>query len=255
MPRRKKDCAVCRNEFQPRSEARYLPHDRCPGCRKLAQAAAEEAAELAGADPLLQPVPPEERHRLAAPMIQVVGDLETYALSADWGILLVASFIIHGAAEGPVVKTFTARQFEPWQRGKRSDDSALAAAAIQTLQGGHVCYFHNGNRFDVPWLRTLALRDRLAFPSIKLIDPSAIAWKKYRLGRNSLEALADYLGLEEKKFHIGPDVWKSAAFDDDDEAWKLLVERCESDVRVLNHLAGRVTKDVGMVDTGGSAYR
>jgi hypothetical protein len=255
VPRGKKDCVVCGKAFQPRSEARYFPHDRCGECRKLVAQAEEEAIALAGADPLLQPVPPEARHRLSAPLIQIVGDLETYALSADWGILLVASFIVHGAAEGPVVKTFTARDFEPWQRGKRSDDSALAQAAIQVLQGGHVCYFHNGNRFDLPWLRTLALRDRLAFPNVKLVDPAAIAWKKYRMGRNSLEALADYLGLEEKKYHIGPEVWKSAAFDDDDEAWRLLVERCESDVRVLNHLAGRVTKDVGMIDQSGSAFR
>ncbi len=255
MPRSKRECAACKGLFQPRSEARYIPHHLCPGCRKLEAQAREEAEERDGLDPLALVVPPEEQHRLAAPMIQVVGDLETYALSADWGVLLVASFIVHGAADGPRKITLTARDFEPWQRGKRSDDSQLAKAAIQVLQGGHICYFHNGNRFDIPWLRTLALRDRIEFPHVKLVDPSAIAWKKYRLGRNSLEALADYLGLDEKKFHISPETWKAAAFDDDDEAWRLLVERCESDVRVLNHLAGRVTKDVGMIDGSGSAWR
>jgi hypothetical protein len=260
MPRTKRNCEICTNLFQPRSEAKFHPHTRCPDCRKATAAALEQAAEegLNGLDQVTRferEVPPEERHRLAAPLIQIVGDLETYALSPDWGVTLVASFLIHGAADGPVKKTITARDMPSWKAGKRSQDEQLARAATAVLQGGHVCYFHNGNRFDIPWLRTLALKYGFEFPTIKLIDPAAIAWKKYRLGRNSLDAMAQFLGLEEQKLHVGPEVWKGAAFDDDDECWKILVERCESDVRVLNHLAARVTKDIGMIDHSGSAFR
>jgi hypothetical protein len=254
MPRRKKSC-VCGAEFQPRSEARYFPHERCPGCRKLVQAAIEEAADLAGADPFAQPVPPPDVHHLAAPMRQVVFDLESYTLSPDWGVLLVASFLIHGGAEGPVTKTIDIRDSGGGWPDVRSNDKPFVEQILQVLQGAHIVYAHNGNRFDIPWLRTSAMRYGFRFPSVKLVDPAAIAWKKYRLGRNSLDALAQFLGLEEQKMHVGPEVWKRAVFDNSAADWQILRERCESDVRVLNAIAAKVTNDVGLVDYSGSAYR
>ncbi|MGH7262173.1 MAG: hypothetical protein ACREI9_16140, partial [Nitrospiraceae bacterium] len=102
----------------------------------------------------------------------------------------------------------------------------------------------------------VALKYGLEMPRLKLVDPCMIAWKKYLLGRNSLEAVADFLELSEnkgkEKLHISPDVWRHALMDNDDAAWALLVDRCESDVDLLNEVAARVTGDIGMVDYSGS---
>jgi hypothetical protein len=102
----------------------------------------------------------------------------------------------------------------------------------------------------------VALKYGLDMPRIKLIDPCAIAWKKYLLGRNSLEAVADFLGLKEKegeeKIHVSPETWRQALMDDDEIAWAILTERCESDVSVLNAIARRVTNDINMIDYQGS---
>jgi hypothetical protein len=117
-----------------------------------------------------------------------------------------------------------------------------------------VAYAHNGQNFDFKWLRTVALKYGLVMPRLKLIDPCQIAWKRYRLGRNSLEALADFLGLKEEKLHVSPDVWRGALMDDDDSCWDTLVARCKSDVSLLNEVASKTTGDVGMIDFQGS-YR
>lgn len=117
---------------------------------------------------------------------------------------------------------------------------------------GCIAYAHNGDRFDIPWLRTVALKYGLQMPRVKLIDPCQIAWKRYRLGRNSLEAVAQFLGLEQSKLHLSPQTWRAALMDDDGDAWKLLTDRCESDVDLLNSVASRVTGDIGLVDFSGS---
>jgi uncharacterized protein YprB with RNaseH-like and TPR domain len=149
----------------------------------------------------------------------------------------------------------TLRDFQPWQEGRRSEDREMAAAIFDILKPCHIAYAHNGDRFDIKWLRTVALKYQLEMPRLKLVDPCSIAWKKYLLGRNSLEAVADFLGLEQKgleKMHISPDVWRRALMDNDDSAWNDLILRCQSDVDLLNEVAARVSGDVGMVDFSGS---
>ncbi|MGH8656868.1 MAG: ribonuclease H-like domain-containing protein [Gammaproteobacteria bacterium] len=195
-------------------------------------------------------------HSVAAPMRQVVFDLETWGLDRGWGVTMVASFLIHGYAAGTKKVTLTLRDYTAWGQGTRSNDRDMVAAVFDELRPCHIGYAHNGERFDIRWLRTVALKYGLEMPRLKLVDPCMIAWKKYLLGRNSLEAVADFLELSEnkgkEKLHISPDVWRHALMDNDDAAWALLVDRCESDVDLLNEVAARVTGDIGMVDYSGS---
>ena len=185
------------------------------------------------------------------PLVQAVVDLETFALDRGWGVLLLASILIHDTGT-PTMTTLRLKDYEPWQRGIRSDDSQLAKAIIAMLEPAHIIYAHNGARFDIPWLRSLALKYGLDWREKKLIDPCSVAWRKYRIGNNSLSALADFLELPEDKLHVSPDVWRKALMDDDIESWQTLQDRCESDVRLLNMVAGKITRDVGMINTWGS---
>ena len=247
----RRTCQVCNEPFSPPHRGSFLDSGdnfktHCASCRSIVKAA--EAGEAAPTDgPVL--------HAGAAPMTQIVFDLETWGLDRGWGVTLVASFLIHGGIEGPTKRTLTLRDYPSWKKGSRSDDREMVTEVLNVLRCGHIAYAHNGDRFDIRWLRTVALKYGLDMPRIKLVDPCAIAWKKYLLGRNSLEAVADFLNLEEKgkqKLHISPDVWRKALMDNDDSAWRMLVERCESDVDLLNEVASKVTGDVGLVDFQGS---
>ena len=170
--------------------------------------------------------------------------------------MLASCIMVHGGGD-PVFHQFDQTMSPNWPE-KRSDDSWLAAQTLKVLDQCHVLYAHNGENFDIRWLRTLALKYHLPFNEKKLIDPARIGWAKYRVGRNSLSALADFLFPDDpeiRKMPVPMDIWRFAILDNDQEAWKILRERCKSDVKVLNAVAGRVTKDVGMIDTRGSAFR
>lgn len=256
MPYSKRECEICHNTFTPPHRAtilstgdNHLTH--CAACRRVIKAANT-------GEPTTGELP--RFHPNAAPVVQIVYDLETWGLDRGWGVTLVASFLIFN---GNTVerKTLKLRDYDAWKRGERSNDKEFVEDIFKVLEKGHIGYAHNGEFFDVKWLRTVALKYDLQMPKLRLIDPAQIAWTKYRIGRNSLEAIADFLGLEAQdragqplmKMHLSPDVWRHALLDDDDKAWKELVERCESDVELLNAVAGAVTRDMGMIDYKGSA--
>lgn len=202
------------------------------------------------------PVPVAEVHNASAgddltpPLIQGVFDIETWGLTRDWGVMLVFSMLVHRGGQ-PEWVNYSLDQAPTWP-DKRSNDRWLAEKALAAIAQCHVVYAHNGERFDVRWLRTLALKYDLPFNEKKLVDPCQVAFRKYALGSNSLENLAQFLGLSEQKMPVGKDVWRAVVMDNDPEAWATLKERCQSDVRVLNAVAARVTRDVGMIDKQGS---
>lgn len=244
-----KPCIVCQKMFTPPRGAGALStgenHEtHCPGCRRVIKDATLHL-DSPSEGPLLHEGP-------GAPLRQIIFDLETWGLDRGWGVTLVASFLIHGESDGPKRITLKHRDSQAWKSGKRSDDREMAEEVFKILNRGGIAYAHNGDRFDIPWLRTVGLKYGLQMPRIKLIDPCQIAWKRYRTGRNSLEALAQFLGLEQSKLHISPDVWRGALMDDDTACWDLLVERCASDVDLLNAVASKVTGDIGLIDYSGS---
>lgn len=242
-------CRACQAKFTPPRRPGQLDTDgnfktHCPGCRRIIKDATL-ALEPEPDTPILHAGP-------GAPMRQVVFDLETWGLDRGWGVTLVASFLIHGGEEGPKRINIKHRDSKAWKSGIRSNDKEIVEECFRILGTCHMAYAHNGERFDFRWLRTVALKYGLAMPRLKLVDPCQIAWKRYRLGSNSLEALADFLGVKEGKMHVSPDVWRGALMDDDSECWETLVSRCISDVDLLNTVASHVSGDVGLVDFQGS---
>ena len=122
-----------------------------------------------------------------------------------------------------------------------SNDRPVVEPIIERLNEFSILIAHNGVHFDNKFLNTraLALDIRGLLPGIKIIDPCLIARKHLNLGRNTLDAIVTHLGLDEGKYHIPPEVWVKASHDHDREAMKILVERCKSDVRILERVAQR----------------
>jgi hypothetical protein len=239
----KRDCAVCARPFLTR-----LGETWCAACKKLAET--EENTAFDNFEPG-GPLPQVKTHHLAPPLKQAVFDLETFSLDRGWGVLMVGSILVHGDGPEPKMYTFDLTESPKWP-DIRSDDSDLAARIMQILSKCHVLYAHNGARYDIPWLNSLALKYKLPRLNCKLIDPVQVARQKYRIGSNSLGAVANFLNLSENKMPVPPDVWRTALFDNNQDSWKTLRERCESDVRLLNMVAAEVTLDVGMIDRIGS---
>lgn len=236
-------CDVCAKEFTAVVDRQTgLIPVRCHACRRLAETAR-------GVDDPRQP-----EHYLAPPLKQCVFDLETFSLDRGWGVLMVGTLLMFGEGPEPTWYEFDLTQSKGWP-DKRSDDRELAEKVLSVLRRAHVAIGHNSARYDIPWLNSIALKYDLDPIQIKLIDPVLIARRKYRIGNNSLSAMSSFLELPEDKMHISPDVWRHALMDNDKQCWDTLRERCKSDVRLLAMLAARVTRDVGLVDYQGSAFR
>ena len=126
---------------------------------------------------------------------------------------------------------------------------------ITELKKYSILIAHNGLYFDVRFLDGRALEYGLPVigPNHKLIDPCQIARKHLNLRRNSLDAIAMHLKLNEQKMHLEPEVWVRAGLDNDEEAMETLVERCHSDVRVLEEIAARIFPLTRNINPWGSA--
>jgi RNase H-like protein len=248
MPYARRDCKACGTPFVPPQSGGLIEEFKrfCPSCRRARKLAEEH-------EPFVVDAPPAkaETHSLLAPMRQCVFDLETFSLTRSWGVTMVASLLIHGLGPEPQFYTFDLRDFSTWPE-KRSVDVGLVERVVGLLGQCEIAYAHNGERFDMRWLRSVCLKYGMAMPDIKLVDPCQVAWRKYRLDSNSLSSVANFLELDEEKMPVSQEVWRRALLDNSQADWDTLRQRCESDVRLLNAVASRVTKDIGMIDYTGS---
>lgn len=277
MPYAKRVCGECDQQYQPRSSS---DRDICATCFRIESSTPRRTCGMCNRDfsPIksdpgsrycascIKAAAPKDKNKfdskkgelpkaeptLKSPMIVKVFDLETWSLDRGWGVVMVASILTHGDGP-PRIESYTLRDFKHWPKN-RSNDSELGAAILKNLSGGHILVAHNGLKFDLPYLNSVALKYGMPRLTAKLIDPVQLFRQKYRIGSNSLGAIAQFLNLEEQKMPVTVETWRRALLDNDDASWETLVERCESDVRVLNQVASAIGHDVQKVDFKGSAW-
>lgn len=180
-------------------------------------------------------------------------DLETTDLDADRAVILCASYE-SSTAPG---KVHTIRQDETnpaWKKGIRGDDKELVKQVNQLVREHDVIVAHNGSRFDIPMLRTRALRWKLKpLKDVKLVDPCSIAFRKFKLASNRLDRIADYAGIEAEKTPVRMSVWADAMLNGSKRAMDYIVEHCEADIRVLSAVLEVVKPFIKVFDDRGSA--
>ncbi len=181
-------------------------------------------------------------------------DLETTDLDADRGVILCACY--ESSEEPGEVKTLRndVVNADDWKAGKRGNDKEITKQIRELVEDHDVIVAHNGARFDLPFLRTRALRWRLRpVREVKTVDPLQIAWRKFRLRSNRLGALADHLGIEDKKTPLDLSVWADAMLNGTKKAMDLIVEHCVADIKVLSGVLPHVKPFIKIFDDRGSA--
>ena len=175
-------------------------------------------------------------------------DLETSALSANFGIVLCG-----------VVK--------PWQQehkifridqlkgATRSDDSKLVAALVAELNSYMILIAHNGIKFDRVFLNTRAIKHGIPLlnPRSNMIDPVLLARRYLRMSYNGLDTIAQYLQTEHQKTPVMGHLWMKAVIDRDAEALQEIINHCIEDVYVLEEVAQKLVPFVGKINEWGSA--
>jgi len=95
---------------------------------------------------------------------------------------------------------------------------------------------HNGDRFDLTWIRTRCLFHGIPmFPKYVTIDTLKIARQQFRFNSNRLNYIAQFLGLGEKiKTEFG--LWKDVLLKNDRVALTKMVDYCKQDVILLEQV-------------------
>ena len=183
----------------------------------------------------------------------LVLDIESTALWADEGAVLCVSY----ESSRHVGKVFTLRNDRidtfGWKHGDRGNDRELVKQVNEMIRDHDIIAAHNGKWFDLPFLRTRALKWGLRpLPDVTIVDPLLIARRKYRLKRNRLGAIADLLHLADRKTPLDMSIWSDVVLRGDKKAMDLIVEHCEADVRVLSGVLNHVKQFVKQFDDRGS---
>ncbi len=179
-----------------------------------------------------------------------VFDLETSNLNADFGVILCG--VVKG--DGGKPKVFRADQLNNKWDKCRSDDTSVLRALVTELDRYDIWIAHNGARFDVPFLRTRLLKWGLPpLPNKKLIDPVQLARNKLKMSYNSLEQVANHLGVNSKT-SVEPNLWLKAALDGCRRSMHYIVEHCVQDVLVLEKVVGALKSYSTTFNSWGSGY-
>lgn len=123
----------------------------------------------------------------------------------------------------------------------KQDDKALLEAFIPIANKAAELVGHNGDKFDLPWVRTRCLFHGIpCFPSYTSIDTLTQARSNFRFNSNRLDYIAQYLGLGEK-METGFDLWKDIVLKDDRKALEKMVKYCDNDVILLEKIYNRLS--------------
>lgn len=112
-------------------------------------------------------------------------------------------------------------------------DKFLIEQFVEVLNEADLIVAHNGDRFDIKWLKTRALYHRIPMlPKYPQFDTLKVAKSKLLLNSNKLDYIAKFLGFEGKN-STNIDLWLDIIFKKCDKAMNEMLEYCDEDVRQL----------------------
>lgn len=119
---------------------------------------------------------------------------------------------------------------------KRQNDKSMLSEFIKIANSADELIGHNGDRFDLPWIRTRCLYHRIPmFPQYQSIDTLKISRSKFRFNSNRLDYIAKFLGFE-GKIKTDFDLWKKILLDNDRKELIKMVDYCKNDVQKLEDI-------------------
>lgn len=119
---------------------------------------------------------------------------------------------------------------------KNQCDKFLIEQFVEVLNEADLIVAHNGDRFDLKWLKTRALIHRIPMlPNYKQFDTLKVAKSKLYLNSNRLDYISKLLGYEGKN-STTIDLWLDIMFKKCKTAMNTMLEYCDEDVRQLENV-------------------
>jgi len=169
-------------------------------------------------------------------------DLETSNLNPSFGLLLCWGIKTFDSEE-----TFQGRITEKDLQGETAADLdiRLVEECANVLGRYETVITYNGTTFDIPWLRTKALRSKIPFPiygSIWHIDLFKVCKSRLRLGKRwpSLDLVCAYFGINWKT-RTDWDDWLLAMVRADEKSVNSIVEHNYGDLMATEEVYKRMS--------------
>ena len=113
------------------------------------------------------------------------------------------------------------------------NDKQMIQEFIQELNKADEIVAHNGDRFDIKWIRTRAMYHRLPMNAYyRSLDTLKKAKAHFNLPNNRLDTIAQFLGVGAKVKHEGVKMWDEVQ-DNDRTALKDMINYCNGDIIIL----------------------
>lgn len=126
------------------------------------------------------------------------------------------------------------------QWDKKQSDKKMLVDFIKVANHADELVGHNGDKFDLPWIRTRCLFHGIdMFPSYTTIDTLKVSRSQFKFNSNRLDYIAKYLGIG-KKLHTEFNLWKRILLNNDNDAMLHMVDYCKEDVRLLEQVYSRL---------------
>lgn len=116
---------------------------------------------------------------------------------------------------------------------KEMNDASMLKKFIPIILMADEVIAHNGDRFDLPWIRTRCIFHRIRIPAqLPSVDTLKQARSGFRFNSNRLDYLGGYLGRGNKEQTGGFKLWKDV-MKGDKRALADMVNYCKRDVNLL----------------------
>lgn len=123
---------------------------------------------------------------------------------------------------------------------KNQNDKKLISDFLKVANQATELIAHNGDRFDIKWIRTQALKHGLLWhPHINTIDTLKIARNSFKFNSNRLDYLGKLL-LEKGKTDTGYDLWKNICLKNCKTSLNKMVKYCKNDVILLEQVFAKL---------------
>jgi len=117
---------------------------------------------------------------------------------------------------------------------KNHCDKKLLKKFTKEISRASELVFHNGDRFDLKWLRTRALLFGVEMNhSYDTIDTLKLAKSGFYFNSNKLDYIAQFLGVGQKMATGGLDLWKKVCLEKCGDSLQKMVDYCKQDVLIL----------------------
>jgi DNA polymerase elongation subunit (family B) len=115
----------------------------------------------------------------------------------------------------------------------KQNDKKMLEAFIKVANQADELVGHNGDKFDLAWIRTRCIYHRIdMFPKYVTIDTLKVARSKFKFNSNKLNYIAQYLGIGQK-IKTEYDLWKDIVLNKDKAAMEKMIKYCKMDVILL----------------------